>query len=85
MSWSGRSSPSSAFRRHTSSAVTTPIVPSYLPPFRFESQCEPSAEDLLAGRSVPGDQRPHGVEGDLEADRLHLAREVVERRLVLGV
>ncbi len=41
MSWSGRSRPSSAFSRQTSSAVTTPIVPSYLPPFRFESQCDP--------------------------------------------
>ena len=34
--------PRSALSRHTSSAVTTPIVPSYLPPFRFESQCEPT-------------------------------------------
>ena len=40
-SWSGRSRPSSALSRQTSSAVTTPIVPSYLPPFRFESQCDP--------------------------------------------
>ena len=41
ISCSGRPRPSSSFRRQTSSAVTTPIVPSYLPPFRFESQCEP--------------------------------------------
>ena len=38
ISCSGRPSPSSSFSRHTSSAVTTPIVPSYLPPLRFESQ-----------------------------------------------
>ena len=38
ISCSGRPSPSSSFSRHTSRAVTTPIVPSYLPPLRFESQ-----------------------------------------------
>ena len=58
ISWSGRSWPSSAFSRHTSSAVTTPIVPSYLPPFRFESQCEPipktgSPGGRLRATSVP--------------------------------
>ena len=42
ISWSGRSRPCSSFRRQTSSAVTTPIVPSYFPPFRLESQCEPT-------------------------------------------
>ena len=56
ISWSG--SPSSSLRRQTSSAVTTPIVPSYLPPFRFESQCEPipntgSPRGRLRATSVP--------------------------------
>jgi hypothetical protein len=40
-SMSGRPSPSSSFSRHASSAMTTPSVPSHLPPLRFESQCEP--------------------------------------------
>ncbi len=38
---SGRSSPWSAASRATSSATTTPSVPSHLPPLRLESQCEP--------------------------------------------
>ena len=33
--------PDSCASRQTSSAVTTPSVPSYLPPLRLESQCEP--------------------------------------------
>ena len=58
MSWSGRSRPSSALNRQTSSAVTTPIVPSYLPPLRFESQWEPTAKTFsprgrLRATSVP--------------------------------
>ena len=58
ISCSGRSSPSSAFSLHTSSAVATPIVPSYLPPLRFESQCEPmpktgSPGGRLRATSVP--------------------------------
>jgi hypothetical protein len=57
-SCSGRSRPNSAFRRQTSSAATTPIVPSYLPPLRLESQCEPipntgSPGGRLRATSVP--------------------------------
>ena len=59
MSWSGRSRPSSAFSRQTSSAVTTPIVPSYLPPFRLESQCDPMPK-AGPGRAIPGHERADG-------------------------
>ena len=55
MTWSGRSRPCSA-PDGTSSAVTTPIVPSYFPPFRFESQCDPipnAASARLRATSVP--------------------------------
>ena len=41
-------------------------------------------EDLLALRSVPGDEIADGVLVDLEAERLELAREVVERVPVVG-
>ena len=79
ISCSGRSRPCSAFRRQTSSAVTTPIVPSYLPPLRFESQCEPmpnagSPRGRLRATSVPT-----GSWQTSKPSSLELAREVVER------
>ena len=73
ISCSGRSRPRSAFSRHTSSAVTTPIVPSYLPPFRFESQCEPMPKTGSPGGPVARDERPDRILRDVEAERAQLA------------
>ena len=78
-SWSGSPRPSSSFSRQTSSAVTTPIVPSYLPPLRFESQWEPipkagSPRGRFRAASVPTGSNPI-----VEAERTERAREVAER------
>ena len=59
---SGMCWPDSCARRQTSSAVTTPRVPSYLPPLRLESQCEPMPNagaplGTLEATSVPTGSR----------------------------
>ena len=79
ISCSGRPRPSSSSRRHTSSAVTTPSVPSYLPPLRLESQCEPTPNAFSPVGPVARDERADGILADLEAECLELAGEVVER------
>ena len=79
ISCSGRPRPSSSFSRQTSSAVTTPIVPSYLPPLRFESQCEPMPNTFSPCGRLRATSVPTGSSVDVEPDRLQLAREVVER------
>ena len=53
-------SPASAARRHTSSAVHTPSVPSYLPPLRFESQCEPTPNAGAPGATLEAISVPTG-------------------------
>ena len=82
-SWSGSPSPRSSFRRQTSSAVTTPIVPSYLPPLRFESQCEPIPKAGSPRGRLRATRFPTGSRSTVEADRLQLAGEVLQRAAVL--
>jgi hypothetical protein len=57
---SGRPSPASAARRQISSAVHTPSVPSYLPPLRLESQCEPTPNAGASGATLDATSVPTG-------------------------
>ena len=60
ISRSGSPSPASAASRQTSSAVHTPSVPSYLPPLRFESQCEPTPKAGASGATLEAISVPTG-------------------------
>ena len=60
ISRNGSPSPASAGQRQTSSAVQTPSVPSYLPPFRFESQCDPTPNAGAPGATLDAISVPTG-------------------------
>ena len=57
--------------------------PVVLPAVAVGVAVRPDAEDPLPGRPVPRHERADRVVGDLEADRLEIPHEVVERRPVL--
>ena len=78
ITWSGSPRRSSWFSRQTSSAQTTPIVPSYLPPLRFESQWDPMPNTALAVRPVSRNHRTDGIVLTREPELLERPGHVFE-------